>query len=188
MSKCQPLSNVSDLSLEPGQRIRRELDTCCEVMRLYCDVSVCPALIEFCDAARTIRPRTVQGSCCTLQHCGKSSATFSASQWQQLTVWYRYHSTDNHCEVFGSDGTSPESRLVGEKWFTMVNETTCVNYECLRNEANETFINSIALQCNTVCPEVGHRRGARFWVSENLQPSSITYHSQLLTGFRGTDQ
>ncbi|XP_035778845.1 uncharacterized protein LOC118459510 isoform X1 [Anopheles albimanus] len=153
VSKCQPLSNVSDLSLEPGQRIRRELDTCCEVMRLYCDVSVCPALIEFCDAARTIRPRTVQGSCCTLQHCGKSSATSSASQWQQLTVWYRYHSTDNHCEVFGSDGTSPESRLVGEKWFTMVNETTCVNYECLRNEANETFINSIALQCNTVCPE-----------------------------------
>uniref|UniRef100_A0A2M4ACB5 Putative multicopper oxidase n=1 Tax=Anopheles triannulatus TaxID=58253 RepID=A0A2M4ACB5_9DIPT len=129
VSKCQPLSNVSDLSLEPGQRIRRELDTCCEVVRLYCDASVCPPLIEFCDAARTIRPRTVQGSCCTLQRC------------------------DNHCEVFGSDGASPESRLVGEKWFTMVNETTCVNYECLRNEANETFINSIALQCNTVCPE-----------------------------------
>ncbi|XP_035891289.1 laccase abr2 isoform X1 [Anopheles stephensi] len=126
-SKCQPLSNISETSLEPGQRIRRELDPCCEILRLYCDASACPPAIEFCDAERTIRPRTTVGTCCTLQRC------------------------ENFCEVY-ADGEIT-TRSVGEKWFNMVNETTCMNYECLRNEANETFINSIGIQCNTTCPE-----------------------------------
>uniref|UniRef100_A0A182Q0P9 Uncharacterized protein n=1 Tax=Anopheles farauti TaxID=69004 RepID=A0A182Q0P9_9DIPT len=126
-SKCQPLSNVSEVSLEPGQRIRRELDPCCEILRLYCDPAACPPAVEFCDAERTIRPRNITGSCCTLQRC------------------------DNVCEVYTNGEVT--TRLPGEKWFNMVNETTCMNYECLRNEANETFINSIGIQCNTSCPE-----------------------------------
>uniref|UniRef100_A0A182VY04 Uncharacterized protein n=1 Tax=Anopheles minimus TaxID=112268 RepID=A0A182VY04_9DIPT len=126
-SKCQPLSNFSELSLEPGQRIRRELDPCCETLRLYCDTSACPPPIEFCDEERTIRPRNMVGTCCTLQRC------------------------DNFCEVY-ADGEIT-TRSIGEKWFNMVNETTCMNYECLRNDANETFINSIGIQCNTTCPE-----------------------------------
>ncbi|XP_058055830.1 uncharacterized protein LOC131207238 [Anopheles bellator] len=128
ISKCKPLSNISEVSLEPGQRIRRELDTCCEVLRLFCDPASCPPAVDFCDSARTIRPTAVQGRCCTLHRC------------------------DNHCEVMGHDGVST-SRFVGDKWFHMVNGTTCVNYECLRNEANETFVNSIAIPCNSVCPE-----------------------------------
>uniref|UniRef100_A0A182P7D7 Multicopper oxidase n=1 Tax=Anopheles epiroticus TaxID=199890 RepID=A0A182P7D7_9DIPT len=127
-SKCQPLSNITEVSLEPGQRIRRELDPCCESFRLYCDSSACPPPIEFCDAERTIRPRTVAGTCCTLQRC------------------------DNFCEVYANGEIV--TRSVGEKWFNMVNETTCMNYECLRNEANETFVNSIGIQCNlSTCPE-----------------------------------
>ncbi|XP_310270.3 uncharacterized protein LOC1271472 [Anopheles gambiae] len=126
-SKCQPLSNISEVSLEPGQRIRRELDPCCEILRLYCDTSACPPLIEFCDAERTIRPKSIAGTCCTLQRC------------------------DNFCEVYANGEVT--TRSVGEKWFNMVNETTCMNYECLRNDANETFINSIGIQCNTTCPE-----------------------------------
>ncbi|XP_053671441.1 uncharacterized protein LOC128721687 [Anopheles nili] len=126
-SKCQPLTNISEGSLEPGQRIRRELDLCCETLRLYCDISACPPVVEFCDVERTIRPRTVAGSCCTLQRC------------------------DNFCEVYTEDEFT--TRSVGEKWFNMVNETTCMNYECLRNEHNETFINSIGIQCNTTCPK-----------------------------------
>uniref|UniRef100_A0A182JMG1 Multicopper oxidase n=1 Tax=Anopheles atroparvus TaxID=41427 RepID=A0A182JMG1_ANOAO len=128
ISKCPPLSNISEASLEPGQRIRRELDPCCEVLRLYCDASACPPAIEFCDAERTIRPRTVLGRCCTLQRC------------------------DNFCEAY-TNGGDVTVRAVGERWFNMVNATTCVNYECLRNEANETFINSIGIECNTTCPE-----------------------------------
>ncbi|KFB43437.1 laccase 1 [Anopheles sinensis] len=127
ISKCPPLSNISEVSLEPGQRVRRELDPCCEVLRLYCDPSACPPMVEFCDAERTIRPRTVPGRCCTLQRC------------------------DNFCETYTNGEVT--MRSVGEKWFNMVNASTCVNYECLRNEANETFINSIGIECNTTCPE-----------------------------------
>uniref|UniRef100_A0A182N4J6 Multicopper oxidase n=1 Tax=Anopheles dirus TaxID=7168 RepID=A0A182N4J6_9DIPT len=126
-SKCQPLSNISEVSLEPGQRIRRDLDPCCEIMQLYCDTGACPPLIEFCDAERTVRPRNIAGSCCTLQRC------------------------DNICEVYANGEVT--TRSIGEKWFNMVNETTCMNYECLRNEVNETFVNSIGIECNTICPE-----------------------------------
>lgn len=66
--------------------------------------------------------------------------------------------TDNNitrselCEV-EINGTITRKQI-GEKWFSMVNRTTCMNFECLRGEASEPFVNSIGITCNSQCPEV----------------------------------
>ncbi|XP_055539968.1 uncharacterized protein LOC129726845 [Wyeomyia smithii] len=132
--KCSPAVEIPASLLQIGERTRKELVNCCEVTRMYCDYSACPVVIEFCDVNKTVRPRIVNGRCCTLYECENSSP-------------------DKYCEVV-INGTATRKH-VGEKWFSMVNSTTCMNFECLNNGPTDTepFVNSIGISCSTSCPE-----------------------------------
>nr|XP_029736390.1 L-ascorbate oxidase-like [Aedes albopictus]XP_029736391.1 L-ascorbate oxidase-like [Aedes albopictus] len=132
-TKCPPSVDIPDTLLQVGERTGKQMVNCCEVTQIFCDRSTCPARIQFCDEARTIRPKTVEGRCCTLDECD-NNATRSEL-----------------CEV-EINGTITKKQI-GEKWFSMVNRTTCMNFECLRGEASEPFVNSIGITCNSQCPE-----------------------------------
>ncbi|XP_058451938.1 uncharacterized protein LOC131430754 [Malaya genurostris] len=131
-AQCLPTVDIPANLLQAGERTRKELVNCCEITRLYCDTSLCPAAIQYCDANETIQPRIVKGKCCTLYECG------SVVQ-------------DEHCEII-LNGTVTRKQI-GEKWFSMINSTTCMNFECLKNSASETFVNSIGITCTTTCNE-----------------------------------
>ncbi|XP_055636865.1 uncharacterized protein LOC129775791 [Toxorhynchites rutilus septentrionalis] len=129
-SKCPPPVVVAENLLQVGERAVKELVNCCEVTRVRCDYSKCPPLRQFCDAERTVRPRIVQGRCCTLYECDDFSR-------------------QEQCEV-DINGTITRKHI-GEKWFSMVNSTTCMNFECLRSSTLEPFVNSIGITCNASC-------------------------------------
>ncbi|XP_058822343.1 uncharacterized protein LOC131683944 [Topomyia yanbarensis] len=131
-TKCSPAVDIPASLLQAGERTRKELVNCCEVTRIYCDSRMCPAAVQYCDESRTIQPRIVKGRCCTLYECGNSLQ-------------------DEHCEII-INGTVTRKRI-GEKWFSMINSTTCMNFECLKSSASETFVNSIGITCSTSCPE-----------------------------------
>uniref|UniRef100_A0A8D8P5K9 L-ascorbate oxidase n=1 Tax=Culex pipiens TaxID=7175 RepID=A0A8D8P5K9_CULPI len=140
-SKCPPAVDIPETLLQVGERTGKEIVNCCEVTRIHCDYQACPEPVQFCDAARTIRARIVQGRCCTTYECDDR-------------VQQEVQEQQDQCEV-EINGTITRKRI-GEKWFSMVNRTTCMNYECLRSggeSSSELFVNSIGITCNASCPQ-----------------------------------
>ncbi|XP_065091239.1 uncharacterized protein LOC135712206 [Ochlerotatus camptorhynchus] len=131
-AKCPPAIDIPDTLLQVGERAGRQMVNCCEVTQIFCDQSACPSRIRFCDEERKIRPKIVEGRCCNVDECDNITRS-------------------EKCEVV-INGTITRKQI-GEKWFSMVNSTTCMNFECLSSESSEPFVNSIGITCNSRCPE-----------------------------------
>lgn len=152
-TKCPPAIDIPDTLLQVGERTGKQMVNCCEVTQIFCDRSSCPARIQFCDDEGTIRPKIVEGRCCTIDECGMLIWFDGA-----IIIYFNLFCLDNNvtqstlCEV-EINGTITRKQI-GEKWFSMVNSTTCMNFECLRSDSTEPFVNSIGILCNSQCPEV----------------------------------